>query len=192
MLPNELLRHAVRCLEGAGIPYFITGAVAGIIYGEPRLTNDIDIVADVREEQLPRLKKCFPEEDFYFDLDMATKAVGAKSRFNIIHPSSGFKIDIMIPDRGPFDRSRFERRRRIKSDPEFEASFASPEDVILKKMEFYREGRSEKHIRDILGILKVSGESIDLDYLKGWAAELGLLNIWTKIRDRWDRSRPIS
>jgi hypothetical protein len=187
MLPNELLRHAVGCLERGGIPYFITGAVAGIVYGEPRLTNDIDIVADIREEQLPLLKRCFPEEDFYLDLDTALKAVRARSQFNIIHPSSGFKIDFMIPDQGPFDRSRFERRRRIKSDPEFEASFASPEDVILKKMEFYREGRSDKHIRDILGILNVSGESIDPDYLAGWAENLGLKEIWTKIRERWKK-----
>jgi hypothetical protein len=66
MQPNDLLRQAVQCLEKAGIPYFITGAVAGIVYGEPRLTNDIDIVADVREDQLSELKKCFPEEEFYF------------------------------------------------------------------------------------------------------------------------------
>ena len=139
MLPIELLRHAARCLEQAGIPYFVTGAVAGIVYGEPRLTNDIDIVADIRDEHLPLLKKCFPEDDFYLDLDMASKAIEAKSQFNIIHPASGFKIDIMIPDRGPFDRSRFERRRRIRSDPELEASFASPEDVVLKKIEVYRK-----------------------------------------------------
>lgn len=185
MLPIELLRHTALCFERAGIPYFITGAVAGIVYGEPRMTNDIDIVADIKDEHLALLKQCFPEEDFYFDLDMASRAVRTKSQFNIIHPSSGFKIDIMIPDRGPFDKSRFERRRRIESGAGFEASFASPEDVILKKMEFYREGRSEKHIRDILGILIVSGESIDVDYLQKWANDLDLMDIWIKIRDRW-------
>lgn len=123
MLPIDLLRHAARCLEQAGIPYFVTGAVAGIVYGEPRLTNDIDIVADIRDEHLPLLKKCFPEDDFYLDLDMASKAIEAKSQFNIIHPSSGFKIDIMIPDRGPFNRSRFERRREVPGNrPEIAAA----------------------------------------------------------------------
>jgi hypothetical protein len=187
MQPNDLLRHAVQCLEKAGISYFITGAVAGIVYGEPRLTNDIDIVADVREEHLPDLKRCFPEGEFYFDTEMAAKAIRSRSQFNIIHPSSGFKIDILIPNLGPYDRSRFKRVRRIKSDPEHEAAFASPEDVILKKMDYYREGRSEKHIRDILGILRVSGEMIDLDYLAKWAADLSLKDIWAEIQNRLKR-----
>ena len=184
MQPNDLLRHVVQCLEKCGIPYFITGAVAGIAYGEPRLTNDIDIVADIQEHHVTILKKCFPESEYYFDPDSALKAIRRKSQFNIIHPSSGFKIDMMIPTKHPFDQSRFARVRRLKSDPSNEANFASPEDVILKKMEFYREGRSEKHIRDILGILKVSGDWIDFDYLARWAHDLGLDDIWTAVRSQ--------
>lgn len=184
MRPNELLRHAVRCLEKAGIPYFVTGAVAGIAYGEPRLTNDIDIVADVQENHVAGLRKCFPESEFYFDPESALRAIRMKSQFNIIHPSSGLKIDMMIPTKHPFDLSRFARVRKLKSDPDCEANFASPEDVIIKKMEYYREGRSEKHLRDIWGILRVSGEGIDYDYLARWARDLGLDDIWTLIRSR--------
>jgi len=184
MQPNELLRHVVQCLEKARIPYFITGAVAGIVYGEPRLTNDIDIVADIGQDHLSELKKCFPEEEYFFDVDSASKAIRSKSQFNIIHPSSGLKIDIMIPSQRPFDISRFERVRRIKSDQENEANFASPEDVILKKMEYYREGHSEKHLRDILGILRISGELIDFDYLSQWVRDLGLDEIWTAVQSR--------
>lgn len=184
MQPNDLLRHAVQCLEKFHIPYFITGAVAGIVYGEPRLTNDIDIVADIREDQISGLKECFPEGEYYFDVDSALRAIRSKSQFNIIHPSSGLKIDLMIPNRGLFDQSRFGRIRRIKSDPENDANFASPEDVILKKLEYYREGRSEKHIRDIIGIIKVSGEMIDFSYISDWAGNLGLAEIWAAVRSR--------
>lgn len=183
MQPNDLLRYVVQCLEKAGIPYFITGAVAGIAYGEPRLTNDIDIVADIQEDHVAELGKCFPEGEYYFDPDSALKAIRRKSQFNIIHPSSGLKIDMMIPTKHPFDKSRFARVRRMKSDPATEANFASPEDVILKKMEYYREGRSEKHLRDILGILKVSGELIDFNYLARWARDLDLEEIWAVVQN---------
>ncbi len=184
MQPNELLHHVARCLEQIGIPYFVTGAVAGILYGEPRLTNDIDIVADIRDGQLPELKRRFPEDDFYLDLDSAVRAIRMKTQFNIIHPASGLKIDVMIPSAHPFDRSRFARVRRIGSDAQNEACFASPEDVIIKKMEYHREGRSEKHVRDILGILRVSAGRIDFEYISSWAHQLGLDDIWTAIRGR--------
>jgi hypothetical protein len=184
MQPIDLLRHVVQCLEKAGIPYFITGAVAGIAYGEPRLTNDIDIVADIQKDHVAELRKCFPEGEYYFDPDSALKAIRRKSQFNIIHPSSGLKIDMMIPTKRPFDKSRFARVRRMKTDPANEANFASPEDVILKKMEYYREGRSEKHLRDILGILKVSADLIDFDYLVRWARDLGLDEIWAAVQSR--------
>jgi hypothetical protein len=87
----------------------------------------------------------------------------------------------MIPSARPFDRSRFARVRRIGPDAQNEACFASPEDVIIKKMEYYREGRSEKHIRDILGILRVSAGRIDFEYISSWARQLGLDDIWTAI-----------
>jgi len=154
MRPNELLRHVVQCLEKADIPYFITGAVAGIAYGEPRLTNDIDIVVDIQEHHIPELAKCFPEGEYYFDSDSALKAIRRKSQFNIFYPSSGLKIDVIIPTKRPFDKSRFARVTRLNSDSTHKANFASPEDAILKTMEYCREGRSGKHLRDILGILR--------------------------------------
>ncbi|MCX6563109.1 MAG: hypothetical protein NTU60_05830 [Candidatus Aminicenantes bacterium] len=184
MQPIDLLRYVVQCLEKAGIPYFITGAVAGIAYGEPRLTNDIDIVADIQDGHVAELRKCFPEGEYYFDSDSALQAIRRKSQFNIIHPSSGLKIDMMIPTKQPFDKSRFGRVRRMKTDPANEANFASPEDVVLNKMEYYRKRRSEKHLRDILGILKVSADLIDFDYLARWARDLGLDEIWAVVQNR--------
>ncbi len=174
----ELLRHAARCFEKHCIRYFVTGAVAAIAYGEPRLTNDIDIVADLHEDEIPKLKSCYPEGDFYFDEDSARRAVRSRSQFNIIHPESGLKIDVMISRGDEFDQSRFRRVRRLRPLLDTEVDFASPEDVILKKMVFYREGGSEKHLRDIAGILKISAGGIDLAYIDGWARKLGLEEIW--------------
>ena len=181
MEQDELLRHAARCFDESGVRYFVTGAVAAIAYGEPRLTNDIDIVADLEEDKIPRLKSCYPADEFYFDEESARRAVRARSQFNIIHPGSGLKIDIMISQGNEFDQSRFRRARRLKPLEDTEVEFASPEDVIIKKLDFYRQGRSDKHLRDIAGILKISEDAIDIAYIEVWARKLGLEDIWVAV-----------
>lgn len=110
------------------------------------------------------------------------RAVSRKGQFNVIHPASGLKVDVMVPTEDSFNRSRFARVRRLRPFPDYDALFASPEDVILKKMEYYREGGSEKHLRDIAGILKISGEQIDVTYIDEWSSRLELSEIWTKVR----------
>lgn len=182
MEQHELLRHAARCFDKLAIRYFVTEAVAAIAYGEPRLTNDIDIVADIREDDIPKLKECYPENEFHFDEGTARKAVRTRFQFNIIHPGSGLKIDIMVGKGDEFDQSRFRRTRRLKPLEDTEVDFASPEDVILKKMVFYKEGASEKHLRDIAGILKISGDMIEFAYIADWARKLGLEDIWAAFR----------
>jgi hypothetical protein len=181
MEQDELLRHAARCFDKHGIRYFVTGAVAAIAYGEPRLTNDIDIVADLEEDNIPRLKSCYPSDEFYFDEESARRSVRTRSQFNIIHPGSGLKIDIMITQGDEFDQSRFRRARRLKPLEDTEVAFASPEDVILKKLDFYRQGRSDKHLRDIAGILKISADVIDLAYIEAWVRKLGFEEMWAAV-----------
>lgn len=185
---NDLLRHAARCFDEHGIRYFVTGAVAAIAYGEPRLTNDIDIVADLDEDNIPGLKSCYPAEEFYFDEESARRAVQTKSQFNIIHPGSGLKIDVMITPGDEFDQSRFRRARRLKAVEDAEVDFAAPEDVILKKLDFYRRGHSDKHLRDIAGILKISANVIDLAYIEAWARKLGLEETWALVSQKARRS----
>ncbi len=184
MVPHELLERAVVVFERLGIPYLVTGSTAAMAYGEPRLTNDIDIVAGIAEEQIPSLVAAFPEEDYYLSAAMIHEAVRHQTQFNIIHPASGLKIDVIIRRDTPFDRSRFSRARRIHPGPSYQANFAAPEDVIIKKMESYAQGGSEKHLRDITGMLLTSGGEIDRDYIGRWAATLGLSEIWRAIQTR--------
>ncbi len=188
MEQDELLKHAARCFDEHGVRYFVTGAVAAIAYGEPRLTNDIDIVADLGEDKVPDLKSCYPTDEFYFDEESARRAVRAKSQFNIIHPGSGLKIDIMITRGDEFDQSRFRRARRLKPLEDTEVEFASPEDVIIKKLDFYRQGASDRNLRDIAGILKISGGTIDFAYIEEWARKLGLEGIWAAVSKRAGRA----
>ncbi len=181
MEQSDLLNVMVGCFESMGISYLITGSMAAMAYGEPRLTNDIDLVADLKNKQVDELLKHFPSPEFYISKDAVLSAIKGRGQFNIIHPGSGLKADIIIPKWDAFDLSRFERARRLRPTKEHEAAFASPEDVILKKLVFHQKGGSDKHPRDIAGIVKVSTEDLDFNYLGEWAEKLGVGVKWTAL-----------
>jgi len=184
MEQSELLRFVVSVLERLNLPYFVTGSTVTIFYGEPRFTNDIDIVVDLPAEAVQEFCRQFPEEDFDVSPEAARDAVRRRSQFNIIQPRSGLKVDVIVPPSSEFNSTRFARARRVQAGEGWDASFSSPEDAILKKMEFFREGASDKHLRDITGVLKTSGREIDTAYIDRWAATLGLVEIWQAILDR--------
>lgn len=184
MGPHDLLAVAVGILERLKIPYLVTGSVASMAYGEPRLTNDIDIVADIQPAHIEPLLSAFPESEYYLSREMMEKAVQTSGQFNIIHPASGLKIDLVLRRNTPHDESRFARRKRLRPAKSYEAYFAAPEDVILKKMEFYKAGGSEKHLRDITGILKISASEVDREYIATWSDRMGVTEIWKAITRR--------
>jgi len=184
MEQHELLLWVVRCFEKLNIPYLITGAIASIAYGEPRFTNDIDIVADINLDQASALRSFFPEDEYYMEVDAVRKAVEGRHQFNIIHPSSGLKVDVIISKKDDFDRSRFMRIKRLNVSEKESANFAAPEDVIIKKLEYFKKGASEKHLRDIASMLKISSDMIDRTYISSWAKKLGLKEIWKAIQKK--------
>lgn len=181
---HELLKHLVKVFESLGIPYFVTGSMVSIFYGEPRFTNDIDVVADIKEEHISGLLRFFSEKEFYLSEDAIRDAIKRKYQFNIIHPSSGLKIDITICKKNEFDNSRFKRIKKITPIKDMQTNFSSPEDVIIMKMKYYKAGESEKHIRDITSMLKVSDNIINRDYINLWAKKLDLLDIWNDILNK--------
>lgn len=181
MEQSDLRAHLVNTLERLGLEYFITGSIAATYYGEPRFTNDIDVVVRLSEEAVLQFCSQFPSPEFYVSEDAAKQAVRSRAQFNVIHPDSGLKIDVIIASESAFDRSRMSRKRRVVTDESHEAFFAAPEDVILKKMQYYQEGGSEKHIRDITAMLKLSGDRIDAGYIHNWAKQLGLTSTWETI-----------
>lgn len=184
MEQSDLMRTVIRALETLRIPYMITGSQASAYYGEPRFTRDIDIVADIKPGQVNEFAAFFPPGEFYCDKDMIMEEITTRGQFNIIHAGSGLKIDIILTKKTEFSHTEFSRRRKSAVFPDQEGAFASPEDVIVKKMEFYKEGGSEKHLRDITGILKVSGAEVDVRYIAEWAARLGVMEIWEAIKRR--------
>ena len=186
MEQSDLLRTVVEVLEELGLPYLVTGSTATIFYGEPRFTADIDVVVHLPESRIPELVNAFAGDALHLDEESIRQAVSRRSQFNIIHPASGLKVDVVIPEGGAFDRSRFARARRVRPVEDYEASFASPEDVILKKLSSYREGGSEKHLRDIASVVKISGGELDWGYLERWAEELDLGRVWRMLLERFE------
>ena len=180
----DLLRRIIQVLEEMEIPYVVVGSIASGAYGEPRMTQDIDVVVDIHPDQVARFCAAFPPEEFYVSPQAALRAVRTRGQFNVIHPTSGNKIDLIVLKKEPWNLEQMSRRRREKLLPGCEGYVASPADVIISKMAYYREGGSEKHLRDITGILKVSGEEVDRAYVAQWSRALGLTEIWQAILRR--------
>lgn len=170
-------------LERLGLPYMITGATAAILYGQPRLTNDLDVVIELREADIERLRSAFPEDDFYtppaevigLELTRAERA-----HFNLIHHDTGFKADLYPIRSDPLHLWALPLRRRIPFG-EATISVAPPEYVIVRKLEYFREGGSEKHLLDIRTILEISGDQLDHVALQDWITRKGLAAEWCRV-----------
>ena len=188
LTPAELLAAVVRVLEAMGIPYAVTGSVASTFYGEMRTTNDVDIVADVRPEHVRDFVARFPADEFYVSEDAVRSAIAHRQQFNIIHAASGLKADVIIPRDDPHDRQQLARARAVEPAPGLSARFAAPEDVILKKLWFYQEGGSEKHLRDIASMLKIYGDRLDLAYLEEWARRTNVIDEWQMVSEQARRA----
>jgi hypothetical protein len=184
MEPFDLLKLLVGTLEWLGIDDLVTGSMATIAYGEPRFTNDLDVVIPPPMERVEAFCAAFPEEDFYLSRDAVREAVLRRRQFNIIHFASGLKIDVIVPAEGEFEQSRRQRGRALAVDQDWRARFASPEDVILRKLQHYQMGGSEKHLHEIAGVFKIQGSRLDLRYIADWAERLGVAEIWRELLER--------
>ncbi len=179
----DLFLLFARPFNRAGIRYIIGGSVAAIFYGEPRLTNDVDFVAFLNEADIRRLPDIFPPSDFYLpppETIAAEVAREQRGQFNIIHMNTSFKADVYPTGRDEFNAWAFRNKRRIEYEGET-LVLAPPEYVIVRKLEFFREGGSEKHLRDIRSMLAVSGDQMDRAELDEWIRRRGLEPEWKKV-----------
>lgn len=167
-------------LERLGLPYCITGSVAAAVYGEPRLTADMDIVLLLKPQDIGALRSAFPESAYYVPPDETLRlelARSSRGMFNLIHNASRFKADIYLAGRDPLHAWALERRRRIDLEGT-QAWIAPPEYVIVRKLEFLREGGSDKHARDVRFI--VAATPLDRGFLGREIARLGLQDEWRR------------
>lgn len=179
----DLLRLFVEPLGRSGIRYMISGSVAAMLFGEPRMTLDIDLVVFLDEAGIGRLTTAFPTTEFYLPpVEVMRLEVGREHRghFNAIHGASGLKADFYCANRDALHHWAIARTRVVEVGT-LTVSVAPPEYVILRKLEYYREGGSEKHVRDIRGMLRMVGEQLERPQLRAWIERLGLGAQWTEV-----------
>ena len=178
--PIEVTLRLTGILEKLGVPYVIGGSLASTLYGMVRTTQDSDIITEMGPEHIDQFVSSLQDE-FFIDEEMIADSIQHNSSFNIIHRDTMFKVDIFIPRQRPFQRSQITRAQRqtFELESAMSANFASPEDTILSKLEWYRMGGevSERQWRDILGVMKTREGELDLNYLHKWAAELKVADL---------------
>jgi len=181
MLEPDLIELFVRPLHQLEIRYLISGSVAAMIYGEPRFTNDIDLILFLRAPDVERLRAAYPAPEFYLPPAnvIATELNRERGQFNIIHADSSLKADCFVVGHDEFHAWAFRHARRYPFDA-IEITLAPPEYVIVRKLEYFREGGSEKHLRDIRAMLAVSSELIDHQALTEWIRR-------QDVREQWDQ-----
>ena len=175
--PSEIARLLHPLLEQLNIPYYITGGVAAIVYGEPRTTRDLDLVVHLPRQSLTPLVTALESSGFYCP-PLAVEAIesGQEQTLSVTHTAMVLNADLVLQTDTPFDRSKLQRRRLEALDIAGLQSFwvASPEDLILSKLLWGKGTDSQKQWRDVLGVLKVQGETLDFTYMATWAVSLGL------------------
>ena len=161
-------------LEGVGIAYMVAGSVGSSLHGRPRATQDVDVVIAPNRDQLHDFLTSLGET-YYVSADAANEAFDSHTMFNVIEIASGWKVDLIMRKPRPFSREEFKRRRRIDVF-ERELWVASPEDIILSKLEWIKGRESDVQYRDALGVAVIHRDDLDGDYLQKWADALGVGN----------------
>jgi hypothetical protein len=178
---EEVLGRVVDILETVGIAYMVTGSIAAAYHGRPRATHDADVVIDPSPDQLDALLRALDAAGFYLDAEGAVDALRHRGQFNAIEKARATKVDLIVRKTRPFSLEEFRRRQRVDLSFARGVSTVTAEDSVLSKLEWARRsGDSERQIRDAAGVLELN-PGIDRDYVRRWAAELGVADLWHRI-----------
>jgi hypothetical protein len=180
----DLLELFVARLDEIAVSYLVTGSVAATLYGEPRATHDIDLIVDLTAAGRDALSRAFPAAEFYLpppEVVLLESRREGRGHFNIIHLASGLKADVFLVGDDEIHAWAFRNARHYPVG-KLEVRVAPPEYVIVRKLEFYREGGSPKHLRDIRAMLSLSPELIDMPTLEDWVQRRGLSEPWAEVR----------
>lgn len=177
MTSSGVLARVIGILESAGLPHMLTGSFASSYHGQPRATQDIDLVIDADEARLRALIRGLPAGEYYADEDAALEALRSETQFNLIELATGWKIDLLIRKSRPFSREEFARRTLIQFEGTF-LSIVTAEDLIVAKLEWAKIGGSRRQIDDVAAILKIRADDLDTAYIQRWVHAFHLQSEW--------------
>jgi hypothetical protein len=182
--PLAVLSQVACILEKQGIEYVVVGSFASSLHGVYRATADIDLVAALKQEHVKPFAEAL-QDDFYLDAITIRQAILLNKSFNLIHFDSAFKIDLFVLKPEPFNQQELARRQPESIGPDLKQQIyvATAEDTILAKLKWYRKGGevSRKQWSDITGVLKVRRQELDYEYLRHWAAQIGVSDLLKRI-----------
>ena len=181
--PIQITQKIAQEFERMNILYYVGGSLASSLHGIPRSTQDVDIVADIKDEHIPHFFKTF-ETGFYIDADMIKDAIHRQTSFNIIHLATMFKVDIFIlkKDKNSLEEMNRRKQYQISDSPGQMLFLASAEDIIIHKLYWFKPGRgvSDRQWNDVLGVLRVQYDNLDNIYLEHAAVQLGVMALLQK------------
>jgi hypothetical protein len=175
----DLVADVVARLDVAEIPHMLTGSIASSWYGEPRATQDPDVVIDPSAAGLDRLVDGLQAGGWYVDRDVAQAALRERTQFNAIGPDA-FKVDFIVRHDRPFSVAEFERRRPLEV-LRTRTFLPTVEDLVIAKLEWAQATDSDRQVRDVAGMLDVAGAGIDVAYVDDWFRRLGLRHSWARV-----------
>lgn len=189
--PVAVAVHFTAVLEDLNIRHLVGGSLASSIHGEPRSTNDIDILADFRDEHVAPFVDAV-EEEYYVNGSAVREAIRSAGSFNAIHTSGAVKVDVFIAGSDPFNEERLARREHLQIGEESASRvfMDTAEHSVLRKLEWYRRGgeTSDRQWRDVVSILRIQDARLDRTRLDTWAARLGVSDLleraWAEARSR--------
>ena len=175
--PIEVTLAVTSVLERLEVEYVVGGSLATSLHGIPRATLDVDIVADLRMAHLDPFVAAL-KASFFVDADMVRDAIRRRTTFNILHLATMFKVDVFVTGADELLSIELSRKRRVRvlEEPQADLFVASPEDMVLQKLMWYRDGGgvSDRQWGDVLGVIKTQGNRLDLAYLHLWAGRKGI------------------
>jgi hypothetical protein len=181
----------VAAFDNLGVEYLVGGSIASSVFGEPRQTIDADLVARLFGRHAEPLVQ-FLGEAFYADVAAILAAAQTQGSFNLIHIETATKVDVFVRWRDAFGQSQLARRQRksVGDSSPVQLFFASAEDTVLAKLEWYRKGGcvSDRQWRDLLGVLKVQSAALDKAYMREWADTLGVADLLSRAFEDADLS----
>jgi hypothetical protein len=179
----EVAVVAARLLENLGIRYVVVGSVASALHGEPRATLDVDLTLRLRSSDVQPLCSALAEE-FFIDPAALRDSVRTGIACNAIHRATHVKLDLYVRANEGIHAAELRRAQRVRltGEPGSEVDVASPEDIVLQKLLWFRKGgeTSDRQWRDVLGVLKARGPGLDHAYLDQWAPELGVSDLLSR------------